>query len=101
MSALARARVRLPRLVIGTTFLLAILFAVGIEALAHHHHDSLSGSQQCPICQVVQTSANTPETVTPSPITLLENPCRPNDPTHLAPTSSHLVVLRLRAPPSA
>ncbi len=86
---------------IGTAFLLAVLFGAGIEAVADHRHDSLSGKQQCTICLVVHASADTPTVATPKPVVLIENPCRPNELAQTDPTSSHLIVLRLRAPPEA
>jgi len=85
---------------IGTVFLLAVLFASGIETLATHHH-CLSGDQRCTACRVVNTSADAPPNHALAPAALPEDPTRPNEPIHLGPGSSHPAVLRLRAPPEA
>jgi hypothetical protein len=99
--ALGRVRTRTLRWAIGATFLFAMFFAGSIEAISGHHHDSLTGSRDCAVCQVIHASADTPPLPAPAPIVLPQQPCRLDDLVQAGPTCSHLVILRLRAPPTA
>jgi hypothetical protein len=98
--ALESTRARIPRSLIAIAFVFALLFAGSIETLANHHHDDLDGSRPCAVCQVVLATAAAPPAAVPAPGILPENPCRPDDLFPAAPNSSHLVILRLRAPPT-
>lgn len=94
-------RTRTSRSLAGILFLFALLFAGCIESFAGHHHDGFSGNQRCTVCQVVHASADAPRTVALAQVSLPENPGRPADVIRVGPASSHLVVIRLRAPPEA
>ena len=100
-AVMAPLRNRLLHWSIGATFVLALLFAGAIEALANHNHNDLSGDQRCAVCQVVHAAADAPRDASPAPAVLPETRGGLVAAPAPGPLSSQLLVPRLRAPPAA
>lgn len=96
-----RFRGRIPRLAAALTFVLALLFAAGIETVGHHH-DTPGGEQHCAICRVViHNSGTAPSGAAPVLAGLPPAPEVPRIVVLHDLGAPHLLVLRLRAPPAA
>lgn len=98
-----RSRVAGFRLAISISFIFALLFASGIESLARHHHEAVSGSHHdCAICRVVVHSVGDAPTQASLDQGVHDEGSGERVESRVdRPVPTHLLVTRLRAPPVA